>query len=145
MRFGLMVAPLNAPTAQFNQQPGADYGDSHTSSTPRVQNAFATRGATPDMGVELIALDVQGYDLLPPPQPGIVNIVMSGTNLVVAATNGLATGTYHLLTSTNMALPLNQWSPVATNFLAANGNFTFTATNAVNPQAAQQFYILQLQ
>ena len=64
---------------------------------------------------------------------------------MVTGTNGLATGTYHLLTSTNLALALNQWSPVATNFLTANGNFSFTATNAVNPQSAQQFYMLQLQ
>jgi hypothetical protein len=57
----------------------------------------------------------------------------------------LATGTYHLLASTNVALALTGWSSVATNFLAANGNFTFTATNAVNPQSSQQFFILQLQ
>ena len=83
---------------QFNQDARGDYGDwwsnPGSSFAPRVQNAFATRGATPDMGVELIALDVQGYDLLPPPQPGFVNIVLSGTNLVVTGTNGLATGTY---------------------------------------------------
>ncbi len=130
---------------QFNQQSDGDYGDWHTSSTPRVQDAFGTPGATPNMGVELIALDVQGYNLLPPPQPGIVSIALSGTNLVVSGTNGLATGTYYLLASTNMALALNQWPRVATNFMTNNGNFTFTATNTVNPQSAQQFYILQLQ
>lgn len=132
---------------QFNQASNGDYGDwwSTGAHTPRVQDAFGTRGATPSMGVELMALDIQGYDLLPPPQPGIVQITLSGTNLVVTGTNGLATGTYHLLTSTNLALALNQWLPVATNFLTANGNFSFTATNAVNPQSAQQFYMLQLQ
>jgi hypothetical protein len=132
---------------QFNQQSDGDYGDwwSNGPHTPRVQDAFATAGATPNMGVELIALDVQGYDLLPPPQPGIVSLAMSGANLTLSGTNGLATGIYCLLTSTNLALPLNQWSPVVTNVLTANGNFTFTATNAVNPQAGAQFYILQLQ
>lgn len=132
---------------QFNQRSDGDYGDwwSTGTHTPRVQDAFATPGATPNMGVELIALDVQGYDLIPPPRPGIVTITLSGTNLVVRGTNGLATGTYHLLASTNVALALTGWSSVATNFLAANGNFTFTATNAVNPQSSQQFFILQLQ
>ena len=130
---------------QFNQQSDGDYGDWHTSSTPRVQDAFGTPGATPDMGVEFIGLHVQGYDLLPPPQPGIVSIALSGTNLVVTGTNGLATGTYYLLASTNVALALNQWPRVATSFMTNNGNFTFTATNAVNPQSARQFYILQLQ
>jgi hypothetical protein len=134
---------------QFNQIFGADHGDwwsnPGASFTPRVQDAFGTPGATPNMGVELIALDVQGYDLIPPPQPGIAHIALTGTNLVVTGTNGLATGLYYLLASTNLALALNQWSPVATNFMTNNGNFAFTATNAVKPQSAQQFYILQLQ
>jgi hypothetical protein len=46
---------------------------------------------------------------------------------------------------TNLTQPLNQWKPVATNTLSANGNFSFTATNAVTPAAPQQFYILQAQ
>jgi len=47
-----------------------------------------------------------------------------------------------VLTSTNLALPLSQWMPVATNVLSASGNFTITATNAVNRSIPQRFYIL---
>jgi hypothetical protein len=43
------------------------------------------------------------------------------------------------------AQPFSQWTPVATNVLEANGNFTIIATNAVIPNASQQFYLLQLQ
>ena len=46
---------------------------------------------------------------------------------------------------TNLAEPLNQWVPVATNVPGADGNFSITATNAVNPNALQRFYLLQLQ
>jgi hypothetical protein len=46
---------------------------------------------------------------------------------------------------TNLTEPLNQWAPVATNVPVADGNFSITATNAVNPNAPQRFYILQLQ
>jgi hypothetical protein len=132
---------------QFNQDDTGDYGDWWTAGahTPRVQDAFATPAATPNPNVELVALDVMGYQLLPPPQPGIVNISLSGANLVLSATNGIATGTYSLLASPNLALPLNQWSSIATNTLTANGDFTITATNAVDPHAARQFYVLQLQ
>jgi hypothetical protein len=132
---------------QFNQNPGGDYGDwwSTGAHTPRVQDAFGTPGATPNLGVELIALNVQGYDLLPPPAPGIVNLALDGTDLLVTGTNGLATGIYDLLASTNLALPLDQWPAVATCFMTNNGDFAFTATNAVNPQSTQQFYTLQLQ
>jgi hypothetical protein len=42
-------------------------------------------------------------------------------------------------------LPLSQWIPVATNVLNASGNLTITATNAVNPAALRQFYLLQVQ
>jgi hypothetical protein len=132
---------------QFNQQAGADYGDwwSHGAHTPRVQDAFATPAVTPNPNVELIALDVIGYDLIPPPQPGIINMTLSGTNLVLNGTNGMATGIYHLLTSTNLTLALNRWSSVATNVLTANGNFTITATNVVKPKSVSQFYVLQLE
>jgi len=133
--------------ARFNQNPAGDYGDWWTagSHTPQVQDAFITAGATPDPQVELTALDVIGYNLMPVPQPAITGISLSGTNLVMNGTNGLATGTYYVLASTNLSLPLNQWTPVATNMLSASGNFTITATNAVNRNVAKQFYILQLQ
>jgi hypothetical protein len=80
------------------------------------------------------------------PRPGISGVSLSGTNVVLSATNGAAGGTYYALTSTNAALPLNQWLLVATNVLSADGNFSITATNAANTSAPwQQFFILQTQ
>ena len=133
--------------ARFNQNSGGDYGDWWTagSQIPRVQDAFGTAGATPNPMVELVTLDVQGYNLVPLPQPGILSIELSGTDLVVNATTGIATGTYHLLSSTNITLALNQWDALNTYVLTNNGSFTFTATNAVVPHSPQQFYMLQLQ
>jgi hypothetical protein len=47
---------------------------------------------------------------------------------------------------TNVTLPLSQWQPVATNTLPFfDGDFSFTATNAVAPNAPQRFYVLQVQ
>jgi PKD repeat protein len=77
--------------------------------------------------------------------PGIAGLSLSGTNLVLNGTNGFANATYYLLTSTNLAQPLNQWTRVATNVPGANGNFSISATNAVNPRAPAQFFILQMQ
>jgi hypothetical protein len=45
-----------------NGSSGSDYGDWDSASS-RVQNAFGTPGATPNLGVEYTALDVIGYDL----------------------------------------------------------------------------------
>jgi PKD repeat protein len=79
-----------------------------------------------------------------PAQPSIAAISLSGTNLVINANNGLSGLTYLVLMSTNLTLPPSQWMPVATNVLNTSGNFTLTATNAVDPNAPQRFYRLEL-
>jgi hypothetical protein len=77
--------------------------------------------------------------------PGIIRTSLSGSNLVLSGTNGQSGSTYYVLTSTNLALPLSQWTPVATNMSSANGNFTITVTNTVTRTVPQRFYILQTQ
>jgi len=54
--------------ARFNQTGGGDFSDWYSTGphTPEVQDAFGTPGATPNLGVELTALDVLGYDLETP-------------------------------------------------------------------------------
>jgi hypothetical protein len=75
----------------------------------------------------------------------IIGVSLSGTNLVLNGSNGLSGRTYQVLASTNVALPVSQWLPVATNVLNTSGNFTITATNVVNPSFPQRFYMLRLQ
>jgi hypothetical protein len=70
---------------------------------------------------------------------------MVSRNVVINGTNGVNGGTYYLLESTNLVLPLNQWLAVATNVVSASGgsdSFTFIGTNAVTSNFPQQFYIL---
>ena len=76
-------------------------------------------------------------------QPVITGISLSGTgvnNLGISGTNGSPGYNLVLLNSTNVALPLNQWTPMLTNPLTA-GNISVTAT--VNTNAPQNFYILE--
>jgi len=80
-----------------------------------------------------------------PPQPGIASARVSGANLVLSGINGQTGGTYYVLAGTNLALPLSLWTPVATNVLSTNGNFTLTLTNTVTTDTPQRFYILQTQ
>jgi hypothetical protein len=80
------------------------------------------------------------------PKPGTIGITVSGPDVVITGTNGATGGPYVLLSTTNLLSPPNQWTPVATNVLNANGPFSITATNANGPDApAQQFFILQNQ
>ena len=58
------------------------------------------------------------------PSFSLVNLM--GNNMVFSGTGGVTNGTYLVLTSTNVALPLNEWTPIATNQFDPGGNFTFT-------------------
>src|SRR5262249_20188743 len=77
-----------------------------------------------------------------PPQPRISSLMNNSGTLVLAGTNGMPRAMYLVLTSTNLALPLSNWTPIATNQFDANGNFV--CTNLASPAAVQQFYLLQL-
>jgi hypothetical protein len=71
---------------------------------------------------------------------------LAGTKVVLTAATRLASGSYYLLSSTNVALPPRQWTPVATNLPATNGVFSVTVTNAAGVNALpQRFFILQAQ
>ena len=78
-------------------------------------------------------------------RPTITNLGLAGNNAVIHGINGLAGRSYIVWSSTNASLPLTQWNPVATNALAGGGSFSITATNAADPAAGEQFYILQAQ
>lgn len=77
--------------------------------------------------------------------PAIASFNLLGTNLELNATNGVAGETCFVLASADLTLPLSQWTPVTTNVLSTGGNFTITATNAVNLAVPRQFYTLQVQ
>jgi len=76
------------------------------------------------------------------PHPVIQKVSLSGGKLVVSGTNGLASGTYYLLSSTNLTTPLASWTRVSTNVFDGSGNFNITNTVGGAPQ---DFYILQSQ
>jgi fibronectin-binding autotransporter adhesin len=75
-----------------------------------------------------------------PTQPYITSINVSGSNLIIVGTNGSTTYQSVLLTTTNLALALKNWTPVVTNTFSS-GNFSIT--NPVNSGSPQNFYILR--
>jgi len=77
----------------------------------------------------------------PPPAFGVLQF--NGTSLIFRGSNGVPGWPYDVLVSTNMSLPLSDWTPVATNTFDANGGFNFT--NSVEANVLQQFYLLRLQ
>jgi uncharacterized repeat protein (TIGR03803 family) len=79
------------------------------------------------------------------PQPRITGLHVTGSNLVLNATNGVPGENYVLLASPDVRLSVAQWTAVGTNMPDAGGNLAFAATDAAAPAAAQRFYILQMQ
>ena len=82
--------------------------------------------------------------IIPPRQFVVTNLAVSaGTNLVFNGLNEFGGGSTIVLSSTNVAMPLNQWTPIWTNGVSS-GSFSFTATNAVNVNMLQRFFRLEL-
>jgi hypothetical protein len=76
-------------------------------------------------------------------QPVIGSVAMSGGNLVFSGSGGTPGGTFYVLTSTNLLLPLANWTLTTTNQFDGGGNFD--VTNAINPDSAQEYYLLKVQ
>ena len=79
----------------------------------------------------------------PTPAPRFSAVGVTGANIIFSATNGVPNWPCWLLASTNLVLPLNQWTVIATNTFDGSGNFSFT--NAANLNVSQTFYLLKLQ
>jgi hypothetical protein len=78
------------------------------------------------------------------PPPAIQSFSFSGATLTIRGTNGISNWQYVVLASTNLTLPLAQWTPVITNAVGGNGGFnaSIALTNTLVPNAAQQYFIL---
>jgi hypothetical protein len=81
--------------------------------------------------------------IFPAPQPVLGCALASPTDLQFNATCEFG-GNFCLLGSTNLTLPLSQWTPLQTNSIATRGadNYSITLTNSVTT-CGQQFYILR--
>jgi autotransporter-associated beta strand protein len=73
-------------------------------------------------------------------QPAIAGIQAAGNSFVLSATNGAPGVTACLLTAADLSLAPANWTPLATNAFDMNGQITFTAP--LNPNSAQQFYLI---
>src|SRR6185436_18268191 len=60
-------------------------------------------------------------------RPAVSSVTSAGSNLNISGTNGPPNVTYRVLSSTDVAQPLNAWQPYATNVFDNNGNFNFAA------------------
>jgi hypothetical protein len=151
------TTPLTVTFAATNVDSGGlpistwnwSFGDRASSDARNPTHTYATADtfypilfATNSRGVTVIGLGPSAIAAIPP-IPIISDWSASGGNLTFNVTNGVTDATYELLTSTNLELPLGQWTPVATTVLQSSGNFQITAGNPVSSPVPQQFFTLQ--
>ena len=89
--------------------------------------------------------DVTPTGAAPPPgpivAPHITHAHHTGTQIILHGTNGPTGGGYEILCTSNLALPLDQWSVVGSNNFTGAGDFD--CTNPAPPEATQAFYRLR--
>ena len=126
-------APLTAGTS-FHIFNAADYSGSFGNISPAVPG--------PGLAWDTSLLNSGSLGVVTGmSQPVISSAKVSGANLVLSGSNGLANGTYYVLTSTNVAAPLTNWIILCTNNFDTNG--AFSITNAISSNVSQCFYLLK--
>lgn len=133
-----LFAGSNGPVYQLKWNTGSMYAAAATLSVFNAQNS---RGISIWSGSQVGLTNTFGPAIT---RPAISSMSLVGNNLIISGRDGMAGLAYLTLTSTNLAAPMSQWTPVATNVLSVSGNFSFTATNAVSTGVSQQFYRLQV-
>ncbi|TAL04782.1 MAG: hypothetical protein EPO07_04735 [Verrucomicrobia bacterium] len=74
--------------------------------------------------------------------PVISSVAVSGGNLIGSGSGGPTNSPYYVLTTTNLAVPVTNWTRLQTNQFGNTGTFSFT--NAIAPGVPQSFYRLLL-
>jgi len=83
-----------------------------------------------------------GQTVTPAQPPVLGGIQISGGSLILTGANGTAGANYLVLTSTNLASPLTNWTILSTNPFGPDGSVN--VTNPLNTNSAQSFYRLRL-
>jgi hypothetical protein len=98
-----------------------------------VSNAWGS--VTSSNAVLTVLLSLPGFTSITAASGSVGSFILSGVG-------GANNGTYFVLTSSNLLVPLGQWQCIATNQFDNAGDFIFT--NTVPANTPQLFYILQL-
>ena len=124
-----------APGDSFKLFTAGSYGGTFAAITPATPGAglgWDTSGLT-NGTLRIVAAAVG---------PTIGGITVSGGKVVISGQNNTgAGGTYHILTTTNVVLPVTNWVVLTNGTFDNSGNFS--STNAVGTNA-QRYYRLQV-
>lgn len=134
--YNLKRAPtLGGPYATIHSLAGTNYTD--TGLAGGVVYYYAVSAAD-QFGESSNSAPASASLILSP--PAISGVALTGTNLVIHVAGGVSGATCFALASTNLTLPPNQWTSIATNVFAPDGHFDFNLNAAGVPW---QYFRLQ--
>jgi autotransporter-associated beta strand protein len=96
----------------------------------------------PATGWDLSYLAIDGTLRVGVLRPWIGNYQVSGGSIIINGLAGEPNSPFDLLSSTNVALPISQWTTNQSGFIQGDG--TFSVTNAVDPSKPQEFFRIQM-
>jgi T5SS/PEP-CTERM-associated repeat protein len=104
-----------------------------------VSSVFASIPAA--AGINAIAIFPGLFKATTAP-PIFGSVAAAGGNLLMSASGGIPYDPCYLLTSTNLTVPISDWSSITTNYFDSTGATTFT--NAISTDQTQQYFRLQV-
>lgn len=116
-----------------------DYGTTRLIAANIADSAVFNRALSP---AQIQGIYTATFVFNPLVPPSITHVGLSAGNIVISGTNNTGLGgTYHILTSTNVAAALSNWTVLTSGSFDNSGNVN--STNAINPATSRSFYILQ--
>jgi autotransporter-associated beta strand protein len=93
----------------------------------------------------LTGADISGQFLdteLPIAAPVITDVSLSGGNVNLTGTYGLANAAYNVLTTPDVTLPISSWTVLGSAYSSSSGGIAYSTS--YNPAAGQHFYRIQI-
>lgn len=145
----LWVDPTN--TSYSAASPPASLGGTTGASDPAGITYFTINGISgtgPTLYYDEVRISANWPDVVPgtPPQPPppasdpviTETLLAPDGSFVMRGIGGSPTGTYEVITTTDISTPLTNWLSIATNLFDVSGHFD--CTNPVSPSDTERFY-----
>jgi hypothetical protein len=128
------------------RHPGSDsasnaFLDALSSATPGYGTGFRAFSTNSFTAANGLSASVTIPQIVFTYSPG-ETILRDGKNVVIVGTGGPPGSPFHLMASTDIALPISQWTPIATNQFDGGGSFRYT--NAINANLPAWFFRIAL-
>lgn len=117
---------------------------SNFSSFNGVWNIFSPATPGPGLTWNTNLLNVTGLLRIggPTGSPVITSSTLTqGTNFAMSGFNGTPNGTFYVIATTNLTVPLANWTVLSTNSFDQYGGFSFT--NVIQPGLPEQFFSME--